>query len=117
MKRILFSFLFVFLGLTFSSGNFANKNIEGEKKIQWLTFEEAVEKSKETPKKIIIDLYTDRCGWCKRMDKTTFQNPIIADYINENYYAVKLNAEQKENIEFEHVIAPKLVMRDSTTSL
>ena len=68
--------------------------------VNWMSFEEAVEKSKIEKKKIFIDVYTDWCGWCKVMDKNTFGLPLIADYLNENYYAVKFNAEQREEIIF-----------------
>lgn len=66
--------------------------------IQWLTIQEAMELHRENPKKVIIDVYTDWCGWCKRMDVNTFANEDIAKYISENYYAVKLNAEMKDTI-------------------
>ncbi|RED93835.1 thioredoxin family protein [Marinoscillum furvescens] len=69
--------------------------------VEWLSFEEAVEKAEQEPKKLLIDIYTDWCGWCKRMDRDTYANPEIAEYINENFYAVKFNAEQKESIEFD----------------
>ncbi len=68
--------------------------------IQWMTWEEAQEKTKEEPRKIFVDIYTNWCGWCKKMDKATFQKPHIAQYMNENYYAVKFNAEQKDPIFF-----------------
>ena len=55
--------------------------------------------TESTPKKIFIDVYTDWCGWCKRMDMATFQNPEVAAYMNEHYYNVKFDAEQKESIE------------------
>lgn len=71
-----------------------------EVKVQWLSFEEAVEKSKTEKKKIFIDVYTDWCGWCKVMDKNTFSQPVIAKYLNDHFYAVKLDAEQKEDITF-----------------
>jgi len=71
-----------------------------QNKINWISFEEAMELHEQTPKKMLIDLYTDWCGWCKQMDNTTFNNPVIIEYINENYIPVKFNAEQKEMIEF-----------------
>jgi thioredoxin-related protein len=55
---------------------------------------------RKQPKKVWMDVYTDWCGWCKRMDKTTFENPSVVKYMNEHFYAVKLDAEQKEDIRF-----------------
>lgn len=69
-------------------------------KIQWLTLEQAVEKCKTEPRKIYIDVYIDACGWCKRMEETTFSESYIAAYLNQNYYAVRFNAEQREDIVF-----------------
>lgn len=69
-------------------------------KINWMTIGEAVEKCKTEKRKIYIDIYTDRCGWCKHMDSTTFVTPAVASYINEHYYAVKFNAEQTGEVNF-----------------
>ena len=66
--------------------------------IEWLSFEEAVKRNEKEPKKFIVDVYTDWCGWCKKMDANTFTNPVIIKYINENYWAVKLNAERKDTV-------------------
>jgi thioredoxin-related protein len=71
-----------------------------EKTVKWVSFAEAQELQKITKKKIFVDVYTDWCGWCKRMDASTFSQSDIVDYLNDNYYAVKFNAEQKENIEW-----------------
>ncbi|TCP23722.1 uncharacterized protein DUF255 [Tenacibaculum skagerrakense] len=68
--------------------------------VNWLSFEEALELNKKNPKPIMIDLYTDWCGWCKRMDATTYKNEVIVKYINDNYYAVKMDGEGKEDITF-----------------
>ncbi|MCW3124702.1 MAG: thioredoxin-related protein [Bacteroidetes bacterium] len=68
--------------------------------IKWLTWAEAQAAQKKAPKKIFVDVYTDWCGWCKRMDATTFENPAIAKYMSENFYCVKFNAETKEEIIF-----------------
>lgn len=68
--------------------------------VQWMTVEEAIEKSKTEKRKIFVDVFTDWCGWCKRMDETTFADPQVAQYLNDNYYPVKFNAEQTEDITF-----------------
>ena len=67
-------------------------------KINWMTIEEAYAKQKITPKKILIDVYTDWCGWCKVMDRETFTNADVIKFVNEKYYAVKLDAESKKDI-------------------
>jgi len=67
-------------------------------KVDWLSWEEAatLAKTDKNPKKVFVDIYTDWCGWCKKMDKDTFQNPQVAAYMAENYYMVKMDGEQKE---------------------
>ncbi len=69
--------------------------------ISWMTWEEAVKANEKAPKKFFIDFYTDWCGWCKRMDATTFTDKGVVDYVNKNFYAVKFNAEQKEDVVFQ----------------
>lgn len=71
-------------------------------KVNWMSWDEAaaLAASEENPKKIFVDVYTDWCGWCKKMDKDTFQNPEVAAYMDSNFYMVKLDGEQKEDIEF-----------------
>ena len=68
--------------------------------VKWMSFEDGLAMAKSTKKKIIVDMYTDWCGWCKRMDASTFKNPVVASYVNKNYYAVKLNAERADSILF-----------------
>ena len=70
--------------------------------VKWMSWQEAMAQSQtdDTPKKVFIDVYTDWCGWCKKMDKDTFQNPEVAQYMSDNFYMVKLDGEGKEPIEF-----------------
>lgn len=93
MKKLFFGFaLLVLTGLTSSFGP------APETAVKWMTFEEAVEKSKTEKRKIFIDVYTDWCGWCKVMDKNTFSEAKIAKILNEQFYPVKFNAEQREDV-------------------
>lgn len=68
--------------------------------IQWMSFEEAMKLNQTKPKKIFIDVYTEWCGWCKRMDATTFKDSAVVKYFKENYYAVKLDAETKDSLHY-----------------
>lgn len=74
--------------------------LEGESPVKWMTFEQAVERSKTEKRKIFIDVYTDWCGWCKVMDKNTFSEAEVAKILNENFYPVKFDAEQREDVVF-----------------
>ncbi|MDO5970816.1 thioredoxin fold domain-containing protein [Flavivirga aquimarina] len=68
--------------------------------IKWVTLEEAVTLQKKAPKKIMIDVYTNWCGPCKALDKNTFHNEDVVNYVNEHYYAVKFNAEGNDKIDY-----------------
>ncbi len=67
-------------------------------KINWMTLAEAEKAYKTDHKTVLIDLYTDWCGWCKVMDKKTYTHPQVVAYINEHFLPVKLDAETREKI-------------------
>lgn len=98
----IFAFLFVlsssFLSLGQADSTSVSDTAVVNSEINWLSMEEAYELNKTNPKKWMIDVSTEWCGWCKRMDATTFSDPIIIKYVNENYYAVALDGEEKEDI-------------------
>ena len=69
--------------------------------IRWMSMNEALEAQKETPKKILMDVYTSWCGPCKLLDKNTFGNKDVIKYVNKNYYPVKFNAEGTESVTYQ----------------
>ena len=98
MKKYLVLFIFV------SAYSFSQAQTKQSKQesIHWLTFQQAIEMNKTAPKKVFIDLYTEWCGWCKRLDATTYTDPKIIDYINKTYYAVRMDAEMKDSIVYDN---------------
>jgi thioredoxin-related protein len=98
MKKTLVISGMVSILLSMSSMTLIDKPVEGN--VKWMTFEEAVKKAKTEKRPIFIDVYTDWCGWCKVMDKNTFNDPQVAKLLNEKFYAVTFDAEQKEDVVF-----------------
>lgn len=95
MKKV--TILFIFTILIFVSIAFMPFKKD---KVQWLTMADFEVAYLKNPKPILIDVYTSWCGWCRVMERETYSNDKVADYINEHYYPVKLDAEQKEDIIF-----------------
>jgi thioredoxin-related protein len=89
LKRVLVLLVLFFVGVSTQA-----------QEINWLTFEEAIDAQQKNPKKIIMDAYTSWCGWCKKMDKETFTDKDVVNYINKNYYAVKFDAEGNDVVNF-----------------
>lgn len=84
--------------MSFRANDAALDTIESQ--IEWVSIEEAQELVKNNPRKVFIDIYAEWCGWCKVMDRKTFTNNKVSNYINENYYAVRIDAESHNMITF-----------------
>ncbi len=90
MKKIVMTLMLVLTGVIISQAQ----------EIKWMSMNEALAAQKKNPKKIFMDAYTDWCGPCKLLDKNTFHNKDVVEYVNENFYAVKFNAEGTEEIKY-----------------
>ena len=91
------SIVIIIAGLVFSTSGVTAQTSD---KITWMEFEDAMSAGTSAPKKYFIDMYTDWCGWCKKMDQSTFIDPVIVSYMNKNYYPIKFNAERKDEVEY-----------------
>lgn len=67
---------------------------------QWKKFDEGMKLAKQTNKKVLIDVYTDWCSWCKKMDASTYTDAKVTEYLNKNFVVIKLNAEGNERISY-----------------
>jgi thioredoxin-related protein len=100
MKKFLLFMTVLAFVFTFKNTSAQSTTTNTDKKIMWMSFEEAVAKSDKNPKKIFIDVYTEWCGWCKKMDANTFTDSTIIELMNKDFYAVKLDAETRDTIRF-----------------
>lgn len=96
--------LFAILALTLRDApaysNEKDKGKSDKPEIEWLTFDEGVERAKKEKKLLVIDFYTDWCSWCRVMDKDTYGNEAVVNYAQEKLIMAKLNAETKEKFKF-----------------
>jgi thioredoxin-related protein len=70
----------------------------GENTLKWRSFNEGFAEAKKSNKKILVDVYTDWCSWCKKMDVQTYADKNVAAYLHKHYVLVKLNAESAKKL-------------------
>jgi thioredoxin-related protein len=93
-KKLLFLFIF------FGCFTIYAQERKGKEVLNIFTFEEVEEIHQQIPKPILVFLYTDWCKICFGMKKTTFKNRKVIQLLNEKFYFIKLNAEEKQDITF-----------------
>lgn len=81
------------MGCMFSADGFAGES-------SWKPFNDGMAEAKRSNKKILIDVYTDWCGWCKKMDAQTYKDNAVAKYLADRYVLVKLNAESEKKLSY-----------------
>ena len=106
MNRLKGSFLLSVFGLLLVCGLSAWKVVNTEMRaipseaMTWMSIDEAAGKLQKEQRPVLIDLYTTWCGWCKQMDKKTYSNKQVAQYLQEKFYAVKVDAETHATIKW-----------------
>jgi thiol-disulfide isomerase/thioredoxin len=68
--------------------------------LRWYSFDEGIALAQQTNKKVLIDVYTDWCTWCKKMDKDVYTNPDVKAVLQSYFVAVKLNAESPRELSY-----------------
>ena len=91
MKRNIF--LLAMLSIIFIYGCGSEKAIASSSSIEWQkNFNDALKIAKKEKKPIMLDLYTDWCGWCKELDKRTFVDKHVVQK-SKSFIPLKINAE------------------------
>ena len=87
MKRVLAGFLFC--ALIFP-------RVATGSELKWLGYQEALQKASDLDRLIVVDVYTDWCGWCRKLDSEVYAREDVRSYMHGNFVSVKLNAEDQD---------------------
>lgn len=99
MKNLLFFTIVAFIAIGFTYYFSGTKTYNSE--LEWKNFSEGLKISKEEKKKMLVNVYTVWCGWCKKMESGTYTDSLVIKYLNEKFVSVKLNAESGDKHLFE----------------
>jgi thioredoxin-related protein len=93
-------FILLIFSALIMSVSCADKPVDSAVKLHWMSLQEVEAAMQKEKRPILIDLYTDWCGWCKVMDKKTYSNQHVIDYLQEKFYPVRLDAETRETLQW-----------------
>jgi thioredoxin-related protein len=69
--------------------------------VTWRGWDAGLSESGKSGRPVLVDVYTDWCGWCKRMDRDVYARSEVQDYLSRKFVVVKLNAEGNESVKYQ----------------
>ncbi len=90
--------LLIFYGVMRYNQPLEEKNEQNLFTINWLPYHEGLAKAAQEDKYILIDFYTDWCGYCEKMDRETYSQKEVIESLAKNFIAVKINSESENKI-------------------
>src|SRR6266849_719012 len=73
---------------------------KGKPELKWKAFDNGFLEAQKGKKKVMLDVYTDWCGWCKKLDRDVYGDEQVSRYLNDKYVVVKLNAEDTSIVSY-----------------
>lgn len=74
------------------------KSFASSDTIKWYSYEEGIAKGKTEQKKIFIFFYTDWCGYCTKMKKTTLKETSVVTCLDENFISIMVNTDKQKKV-------------------
>lgn len=77
------------------------ESTEKPTEIVWRSYEDGLKFAQDRDKQVFIEFSTAWCGYCKKMDRETFTDKRVINYINENLVAVRVDADSRREFEID----------------
>jgi thiol:disulfide interchange protein len=58
------------------------------------SYDAALQKARQEKKLVMVDVYTDWCGWCKKLDKDTYSHKNVEAKLAKDFVSLKINPEK-----------------------
>jgi len=84
-----------------TKNNVNSENIASSDGIKWLPYDEGIKKAKKDNKFIFMDFYSESCGYCQKLEKETYSNKKVYEYIDKNFIPIRVNLSSSKKIVFD----------------
>ncbi len=78
--------------------HFPETSISSQQAIQWKAFNAGMSEAKEAGKPIFLHFYAIWCAYCSKMEKESFQNDTVIDFLNQNYISIRVDVDKQPDI-------------------
>ena len=89
------------------------KSKENPKEIEWIRYDDGLTRAKESDKHVFINFTTSWCGFCKKMDKTTFADAEVIKMMHDYFVTVKVDGDSRDTLD---IAGYKITERNLTRS-
>jgi len=68
--------------------------------LSWLDWDAGLQQARQRQRPVLVDVYTQWCGWCKRMDRDVYSRDDVREYLSQKFVTVKLDAEAPDEARY-----------------
>jgi thioredoxin-related protein len=98
MKIQIKSIILIFILFLFSSTGLGTIGVASAGNIEWYNYEQGMSEAKKNGKNIFLHFYANWCRYCTIMEKETFANGSVINYLNKNFVSIKVNTDTQRKI-------------------